>query len=398
MQRAGLLKASAVMLGFMALVFAGTGDDPSEHAAGAFALVAGGTLAAAAYAPNTYSVHTGTYERRTWKDWNEHLFEASFRFDRADMPRLIRAMEVPPQIHTRSRRVFTDDEALTVLLLRFNGLNLHQIHQQTGIRPSAASELLGWMYDFVWDRWYVSLLASDLTRWTPHFPDWAAAIFDKTKGLGFANVVGFIDGTLRGIAKPAESQDIYFNGHHWKHGILWQAWMSPIGLVIDLAGPMTGRRHDTHILKKSRLCSRFSAALLGAGYALGTFVLYADAGYWNTPVLQATFMRVGGAMSAAKRRLNRVMSRVRITVEWGFGRVLGLWSFFRFEKGQQLGRMPVGKMYVVAVILTNAHCCLYGNATTLYFDLEPPSLEDYFGQAPPQPAGRAQAWDDNVSG
>jgi hypothetical protein len=53
-------------------------------------------------------------------------------------------------------------------------------------------------------------------------------------------------------------------------------------------------------------------------------------------------------------------------------------------------------MYVTAVLLTNAHCCLYGNQTSEAFGLSPPSLEDYFGQAPPQPAGRAQAWDNNV--
>ena len=37
-----------------------------------------------------------------------------------------------------------------------------------------------------------------------------------------------------------------------------------------------------------------------------------------------------------------------------------------------------GKMYIVCAILHNALTCLYGNSTSKFFDLDPPSIEDYF--------------------
>jgi len=361
-----------------------------------FPVLAAAAIAALQAAPNTYTVHSGSYPLRDWRDWPDRFFETTFRFDKSDLPALIAALRLPATIRTGGYS-FTADQAMTVLLLRFAGLNGHHTHVQTGLRPSASSTLNSWTLDYLYDTWYVPLLASDLKRWTPEFPVWADAVFAKTGRKGFHNVVGFIDGTLRGIARPAEAQDIWFNGHHWTHGVLWQAFTAPCGLIIDLAGPMPGRAHDCRILNKSRLLPRFVAACAAAGYAIGTFLIYADAGYHNSAVLQAPFRRIAGAYaSAAHRSLNRLMSRVRIVVEWGFGRVTALWPFFRFSGGQKLGRQPIGQMYVVAVLLTNAHCCLHGNQTCQYFGLEPPTLEDYFGQAPPQPAGRAQAWDPNL--
>jgi hypothetical protein len=373
-------------------------EDSEEEDDTAFAVLAAAGVAACSVAPNTQSVHAGEYEQHDWRDWDTSHFEAHFRFDRADVQRLVTALKLPAEIHTRERKKFTSHQAITALLLRFNNKSLHDIHRLTGLRPSASSTLLSWTYDFIYERWYIPLLASDLKRWSPDFPDWAAAVYEKTDDLGFDNTPAFIDGTLRGITRPAHSQDIYFNCHHWMHGVLWQALQAPNGLTIDLAGPMTGRRHDRQILKKSKLLSRWAAANLSAGWADDEFRIYGDAGYWISRYLQAAYHRVAGYLAADKQKLNGVMSKVRIAVEWGFGRVLSLWPFFNFTTGQQLGRQPVAKMYVTGVLLTNAFCCLYGNQTCEYFGVDPPSLEDYFGLAPPQPGGRAQAWDDNVSG
>ena len=35
-------------------------------------------------------------------------------------------------------------------------------------------------------------------------------------------------------------------------------------------------------------------------------------------------------------------------------------------------------MYIVCALLRNAITCLYGNQTSEFFDLEPPTLEEYF--------------------
>ena len=38
----------------------------------------------------------------------------------------------------------------------------------------------------------------------------------------------------------------------------------------------------------------------------------------------------------------------------------------------------VGKMYCVCALLTNGHTCLYRSMTSNFFDIEPPTLEEYF--------------------
>ena len=135
----------------------------------------GAAIAAASEEPNRYNIHTGSYKLRDWRDWEEDKFEATFRFDKADVGRLAAALQLPATIRTRERNVFTRDQAITVLLLRFNNLPLLNIFKETGLRPSRASSILSWLYDFLWDKWYVRLLASDLKRWTPYFEEWSSA-------------------------------------------------------------------------------------------------------------------------------------------------------------------------------------------------------------------------------
>ena len=347
---------------------------------------------------NSQTVHSGDYPKRDWRDWREEHFQASFRFRKADMPRLLAALELPQQLITKEGYKFTADEAVTILLLKLTTpTTLHAIHRATGHRPGRASSLLKLLWQWFDDTWSLRLLASDLTQWAPQFPVWADAIFAATGHRGLDGCIGFIDGTLRCIARPVSHEDVMFNGHHWKHGMVFQAWTAPNGLCIDLAGPVRGRRHDTHLLRKSKLLVRLKAAFAAAGYAEGEYCLYADAGYHTSPFLIASFRRAAGALAPAKAKLNRVMSGVRIDVEWGFGRVANMFGALEYTKLQQVNRSAVGLQYRTAVILANAHCCLYGNQTTQAFDVSPPTLEEYFQGAPQQPGGWAQADDSDMS-
>ena len=49
-----------------------------------------------------------------------------------------------------------------------------------------------------------------------------------------------------------------------------------------------------------------------------------------------------------------------------------------FKKTLKVCLSSVGKMYIVSALLRNALTCLYGNGTSKFFDVDPPSLEDYF--------------------
>ena len=69
------------------------------------------------------------------------------------------------------------------------------------------------------------------------------------------------------------------------------------------------------------------------------------------------------------------MSSVRVTVEWLFGNIINDFKFLDFKKNLRIGMSSVGKMYLVCALLHNATTCLiYGNSTSEFFGLNPPSL------------------------
>ena len=72
------------------------------------------------------------------------------------------------------------------------------------------------------------------------------------------------------------------------------------------------------------------------------------------------------------------MSALRVAVEWFFRDVVGYFAFLDYKKDLKIGMSPIGKMYIVCVLLRNALLCLCGSSTSSYFNLKPPTLEEYF--------------------
>lgn len=74
---------------------------------------------------------------------------------------------------------------------------------------------------------------------------------------------------------------------------------------------------------------------------------------------------------------NEAMSEVRVSVEWIFGDIVESFKFLNFKKNLKLGLSAVGKQYVVSALFRNILTCLYGNLTSEFFGLEPPTLLQY---------------------
>ena len=72
------------------------------------------------------------------------------------------------------------------------------------------------------------------------------------------------------------------------------------------------------------------------------------------------------------------LSEVRVSVEWLFGDIINSFRFLDYKKNLKIGLSSIGKMYLVCALLRNAITCLYGNQTSEFFHLEPPTLEEYF--------------------
>lgn len=139
---------------------------------------------------------------------------------------------------------------------------------------------------------------------------YAGKISQKCNGL--SNCVGFIDGTVIGIARPSGHlyQRVVYNGHKRKHALKYQAVNAPDGLILHVSGPIEGRRHDWTLYMNINLDEELPHLLEIDGVC---YCLYGDSGYARRWYLEVPYQ--GANLNLAQRVFNETMSKVRVTVE-----------------------------------------------------------------------------------
>ena len=103
--------------------------------------------------------------------------------------------------------------------------------------------------------------------------------------------------------------------------------------------------------------------------------VYGDPVYPLRVHLQAPFR--DAVLTQDMKNSNKAMSGVRISVEWLFGDIINTFKFMDFKKNLKVGLSPIGKIYFASAIIRNALTCLYGNITSLFFQIDPPILHEY---------------------
>lgn len=105
------------------------------------------------------------------------------------------------------------------------------------------------------------------------------------------------------------------------------------------------------------------------------FTLYGDPAY---PIRQHILGPYRGAgLTPLQEQFNGNMSKVRESVEWGFGKIVQHFAFLDFSKNLKILLQPIGKYYVIGALFANCHTCLYGSTTTSLFGVPPPGIEEY---------------------
>lgn len=321
-------------------------------------------------------------------------------FERDDIPRLARALDMPATVELENRMRIPGVEALCVLLWRLSYPNRWLSATSTFFRPeSVLSRIQSWVVSFLWDTYQVkvqvrhsvfllpprmthALLSLALTwcvlqswdadRLTPEvLRTFADAV--HRKGAALRTCFGFIDGTVRAVARPVRNQRISYNGHKRKHAFKCQSVSTPDGLIVHLHGPHEGKVHDATLLQRSGLLAILDThAHDPDGQDLH---IYGDPAYGLTAHLISPYK--GAHIDDMQQAFNASMSAVRVSVEWAFGKVTQQFAFLDFAKNQKLLLQPVGAFYTVGVLLTNCHTCLYGSQTSEFFEVDPPALETY---------------------
>ena len=73
------------------------------------------------------------------------------------------------------------------------------------------------------------------------------------QGSPFEKYFGFVDRTVRSIARPTKKQRVMYNGHKRVHATKCQSVVTPNGLIANLSGPFEGKKHDSTMLHESGL-------------------------------------------------------------------------------------------------------------------------------------------------
>ena len=103
--------------------------------------------------------------------------------------------------------------------------------------------------------------------------------------------------------------------------------------------------------------------------------VYGDPAYPLCVHLQAPYR--GAVLTQDMKNFNKAMSTVRISVERLFGDVINKFKYMDFKNNLKIGLSFVGKMYIASAILQNALTYLYGNQTSEFFQVDPPTLQEY---------------------
>ena len=140
-------------------------------------------------------------------------------------------------------------------------------------------------------------------------------------------------------------------------------------------GPLEGRFHDMTLYGRSGLDDILQEKMI---INSTQYYIYGDPAYVIRPWLQVGFK--GTDLSADRLEFNQRMSRVRMSVEWGFKEIKRYFPRLAFPRQLKTLEVPVGLLYLVGSLLANFRCCLYGSQASLYFECPPPSLLEYVGE------------------
>jgi hypothetical protein len=320
------------------------------------------------------------------QDFTEQECVDHLRFRRQDLPRLQRALRIPETVTLPNRVSVSGEEALCILLYRLaypvRFATMAVFFQRSS---STLCRVFRWVLDHVFTE-QRHRVQDYLRFWHPRFPALANAVRRKRIKLGLAGVdeshrhiVGFIDGTLRKCSRPTsvpnlDVQRVLYNGWKKVHAIKFQSVELPNGMCADLFGPVCGAHNDNFLLRLSAFPDRMMR--LQAAPARITYKIYGDSAYplYNN----ITRPYKGNNVTRVQQRINGVFSKLRVCVEWGFAANANLFSFADFPRQMRMFVSPIGRIYVVCVLLRNAYACLYGNETSTFFKITPPSLEEYF--------------------
>ena len=314
-----------------------------------------------------------------------------FRFRAEDLRVLLVELRFPQVFTTGDRghqKYFPGETALILLLKRLSyPCRYKDLVSMFGLSIPDLAVLFNTAVCHIYQ--LAAFVVKNLAMWVPEMEDFGIATamkadIDVTVCSVF--VWGFIDGTVRGVCRPRRGQRSVYNGHKRLHSLKYESVSLPNGIIAWLYGPVEGRRHDSFISGLSGIEGQLAgvhqirreADVLAGQQGGRQYCIYGDPAYNLSANVCVGFK--GFMLSEEQALYNKMMSSVRESVEWSFGKIDQYFPFVDYKKNKKILLSPVAKYYIVAAFLTNCHTCCYGSTTSAYFGVQPPTLQNYFAR------------------
>lgn len=305
--------------------------------------------------------------------------EQHLRFRRHEIPIVIKAMRIPKWVCTSNRDACHRDLAFIMLLFKMSWpRRLIDFALEFGGNGARSMRICNALTVLLYHKYHKKMEELDRERLTDEYIlEMCRIQFEKFGTC--PHVWGFIDATVRPCCRPVYFQEAIYNGKDRVHAIKFQTIVSVDGMICHCSGPWSGRRHDSYLYNKTlpRVLADLPIIIADDGETPLPVAVYADPGYVLSTRVLMPFP--DGRTDAVHCAFNRTMSRARITVEWGYGRVTQLFKHLVFKDNLKVFKSPIGAQYFVGVLLTNAKTCVDGgNNVSDYFGCCPPNVCDFF--------------------
>lgn len=326
--------------------------------------------------------------------FSDEFLYRHMRFRRSHLIILLAKLNVPNVIIVSNGITCSGEYALLLMLYRLHyPCTLASMEPIFGRDYSQISRIFNWAIDFVYEN-HKDKVLGNIDWYADRFDSYNNAYKEKIAGVAnnpqpgtvpvqLNNLFASLDCTAEAICRPYQhdnAQFAFFNQYHHGHFIIWQGVTFPDGMIV-LEGPEPGYFTDIMVWRDCQL--RLQLELIMAereANGLPRLKLYADKVYNSSQLVTAAWSLRHGAVADWMTLQNSMMSKIRVSVEWAFDRIISSSKYAAFWQGLMVQNSPVAKYYTVAVLLANCNTCLCGDIDTLYFDCLPPTLDDYFDQ------------------
>ena len=163
---------------------------------------------------------------------------AEFRVQKQDIPVLANVLQLPMNIRCPQRTIWDRIEGLCMLLRRFSyPCRYSDMISRFGRPVPELCMITNEVMDNIFNNH-----GHRISQWnddvlSPHLLQEYADVI-HAKGAPLENCFGFIDGTVRPIARPNQHQRIVYNGHKRVHSLKFQSVALPNGLIGNMFGPV----------------------------------------------------------------------------------------------------------------------------------------------------------------